>query len=70
MEIETANGLNKPQRTVPELRRDLESANERLLFLKREKKSMLADLNERIRDQETEIESILTQLRRLQEKQK
>lgn len=68
MDIVTRRGLNKPQRTADELRRDLALANARLLGTKREKKAALADFNERIRDQETEIESIVTQLKLLEEK--
>lgn len=68
MDIETANGLNKPQRTPDELRRGLEDTNRRLLALKREKKSVMADYNERIKDLETELESLDTQLKLLEEK--
>ena len=56
------------QPTAPELRRELESANTRLLSLKREKKAAVADYNERIRDIELEIEGILEQLDVLKEK--
>lgn len=56
------------QPTATELRRELESANTRLLSLKREKKAAVADYNERIRDIELEIEGILEQLDVLKEK--
>jgi chromosome segregation ATPase len=68
MDIETANGLNKPQRSSDELRRGLEDTNRRLLALKKEKKSVMADYNERIKDLETELESLDTQLKLLEEK--
>lgn len=51
-----------PQPSASELRRELETANARLLSLKREKKLRMAEYNERIRDEELEIEGILEQL--------
>lgn len=68
MDIETANGLNKPQRTPEELRMGLEETTRRLLALRREKKSVVADYNERIKDLETELESLDTQLKLLRDK--
>lgn len=59
---------SSPQPTASELRRELESANARLLSLKREKRAKLADMNERIRDEELEIEGILEQLEVLKNK--
>lgn len=50
------------QPTASDLRRELESANARLLSLKRDKKARVAEFNAMIRDEELEIEGILEQL--------
>lgn len=50
------------QPTAADLRRELESANARLLSLKRDKKARVAEFNTMIRDEELEIEGILEQL--------
>lgn len=59
---EPAEGLSKPQRSADELRTALEDAERRLQDLKRRKKDAVAGFNERIKDQEAEIEGILEQL--------
>ncbi len=61
-----AAGLAKPQRTAPELRTALEDAERRLQDLKRRKKDAVSQYNERIKDQEAEIEGILEQLETMQ----
>ena len=68
MDIETSNGYNKPQRSADELRRGLEEANRHLLDLEAEKKRVVKSYNERIKDMKTEIESVVTQLKLLEEK--
>lgn len=66
MTDEPAGGVTKPQRTASELRTALEDAERRLQDLKRRKKEQVAIFNERIKDQESEIEGILEQLETMQ----